>query len=520
MKTDFKNPYSIAIFILVFFILFITLLSLISQKASDDITLSNNIESSNITSNSQTIQARKAAVAGTFYPADEKTLNKKLDNLLQKATKISSSNPYRILIAPHAGIDYSGNAAAYAYKQIEGEDFDRIIIIGSSHNHAFTHAAVFAEGVWETPLGQVESDSMFAQKIVSPAQNILNDPSVHIKEHSLELEVIFLRKVLSDFRIVPILVSNPTEELISALAFRIAQNMDEKTLLVISTDLSHYPDYETANTIDKETIDSILTGIKTFFENTFNSHKTKYQRVDTTACGYDSIRVALKVAELLKLDKPELLYYENSGDVTDNKDRVVGYAAIGIPGKSLKVMVPDLDTEAKKEALEIAEKTLHDFVLFKKLPEKNIVKNKILYEPLGVFVTIKKDGELRGCIGEFEPAKPLYKVIQDKTIDAASKDPRFQPVTPQEFSSLSLEISIMNPRNKIEDWRDIRLGKDGVVIAQENKTGTFLPQVATETGWNLEEFLKELCLQKANLPSDCYLDPDTDIYTFQVQIVD
>jgi AmmeMemoRadiSam system protein B/AmmeMemoRadiSam system protein A len=470
-------------------------------------------ETGTATATAQAKLTRKMAVAGTFYPREAESLNTQLEKYLNAAPKKADLNPIRILIVPHAGLDYSGPVAGVGFKQIAGTEIKRVIILGSSHYHQFDEAAVIADGEWETPLGNVEIDDGLAKKIISPGQKIVDDRTVHLEEHSLEMEVIWLKKVLPDFKMVPILVSQPNEELISALAYRIAQNMDEQTLLVISTDLSHYPDYPTANKVDKMTIDAILSG-------NIETQVRSLPGVETTACGYESLRVGLKVAELLQLDLPQLLKYANSGDVTDNKDRVVGYAAIAIGSKEVKLQTPQLSEAARAEALEIAQTTLVNWVRDKKLPEEINVKNPILTEPLGAFVTINKNGSLRGCIGEFEPAKPLYQVIQEKTVDAASKDLRFNPVTPDELPEITLEISVMTPRQKINDWHQIKLETDGVVLVQGNRSGTFLPQVAKQTKWDLEEFLSELCSQKAGLPKNCYQQPTTEFYVYQAQVFD
>ncbi len=511
MKINFRNPVLTALGITLGMVLIIGILAWRSPNPPGG------NQASAGTSGADSV--RKPAAAGTFYPKDTKELDNKLENLLAQARKISADSAFRILIVPHAGLDYSGRAAAEAYAQIAGSDFGRVIILGSSHQHRFDHAAVFAGGVWETPLGNAEIDTDLAQKIISPDQKIIADTTVHEKEHSLETEIIWLQKVLNNFKIVPILVSTPSDQLISALAFRIAQNTDEKTLLVVSTDLSHYPDYNTAKLVDGKTIEAILTAGRAEFEKKMAENTAVRQPgVETPACGFQALRVALEVSQLLKLDPPKLLKYQNSGDVTSDKNRVVGYAAIGFTGATVKFAVSEISPEAKKEALEIARLTLSDFVTDKKLPGEITVRNPELNDPLGAFVTLRKNGDLRGCIGEFEPNEPLYKVIQQKTADAASNDPRFTPVTASELSQITLEISVMTPRQKIGDWKQIRLGTDGVVIVSGNRSGTFLPQVATDTGWSLEEFLGELCSQKAGLSKNCYQDPETEIYIYQAQV--
>jgi AmmeMemoRadiSam system protein A len=195
---------------------------------------------------------------------------------------------------------------------------------------------------------------------------------------------------------------------------------------------------------------------------------------------------------------------------------VVGYAAIG-GWQAQNSNKTDLNQDAQKEALTIARQTLEEYLNSGEILEIN-PKSQALLQKLGAFVTLKKNGQLRGCIGSFEPNEPLYQTIQKMAIAAATQDLRFPPVTSDELKDIKIEISVLSPRKKINDWKEIRLGKDGVVIQKGNRSGTFLPQVATETGWNLEEFLSQLCSQKAGLPSNCYKDTDTNIYIFQAQV--
>ena len=454
---------------------------------------------------------RQPAVAGSFYPSDPSALKAQIDKDLNLSPKMIFTHPLRIMIVPHAGLDYAGITAASAFKQLIGSSYNKIILVGPSHHHLFDYAAVDNSSVWETPLGKVGLDGDLAGKIISPSQNIIADSVVNADEHSLEMQVIFLQSVLPDAKIVPILLSNPGDELLTALAYRIAQNMDDRTLLVVSSDLSHYPDYTTANIVDKKTIGAIITGNMDYFNSL-------PEGVETLACGFEAIKVADQVSRLLVLDKPQLLKYQNSGDIVSDKSRVVGYGAIVYTGTNLHPVVPRLSSVAQKEVLDIARSTLIAFVKNKIRPGDVKIENPELYFPLGAFITLRKKGDLRGCIGEFEPDRPLYKVIQDKTIDAASVDPRFNPVAADELPDISLEISVMTPRQKISDWHQIKLGTDGVVIEEGNHAGTFLPQVATDSGWKLEEFLSHLCTEKAGLPENCYTDPAADIYTFRAQV--
>lgn len=460
---------------------------------------------------------RPPAVAGAFYPADKEELNQTLTNLLNQSEKISAEGKLRILIVPHAGIQYSGPTAAAGFKQAEGKNYKRIIILGASHRAWFNHAAVFAEGSWETPLGIVEIDQDLAKKILDEEKKITPDPQPHQLEHSLEVELIFLQKILKDFKIVPILVSQTDEELINNLAEKITKNFNEETLLVISTDLSHYPSWEIAKKVDQQTIEAILSGkLEDFNRVVSEVESAGYPHLETALCGREAVKVALKVGQMLKVNWQKIKY-ENSGDTAGEKSQVVGYAAIGGWSKTIAGIEEYLSEEEKQEALKIARKTLEEYLKNGKIP--NLTSDLPgLLKPLGCFVTLRKHGELRGCIGEFEPKDPLYKVIQRMAIAAATDDPRFPPVNFEELSEIKIEISVMTPKRKISDWQEIELGKHGVVIQKGFRSGTFLPQVATETGWSKEEFLSQLCWQKAGLPPDCYKDPEVNLYVFEAQV--
>jgi len=246
--------------------------------------------------------------------------------LINLSKKISVKGRINILIVPHAGIVYSGLTAAAGFKQIEGQNYSKIILLGVSHQVWFDYAAIFSQGVWETPLGKTIVDSDLAQKIL--AKNIISDTKPHIAEHSLEVELIFLQKVLKNFKIVPVLLSQTSDELINNLAQKISQNLDNQTLLVISTDLSHYPTYETANQVDAETIKAVLTGKEDQFQKTISRLESAgYPNLQTAACGQETLRVAFRIGEIMKL-KFIKIRYQNSGNTAGDKSQVVGYASI------------------------------------------------------------------------------------------------------------------------------------------------------------------------------------------------
>ncbi|HPD44616.1 MAG TPA: AmmeMemoRadiSam system protein B [Candidatus Woesebacteria bacterium] len=419
---------------------------------------------------------RPAAVAGSFYPADKNILAKELDGYLNNAQK--TGKDYRVLIVPHAGLVYSGRTAGYGFKQIEDRDFQRVILIGPSHQVYLNEAVTSGADYWETPLGRTA---------VEKSDFTINDKAF-AQEHSLEVELIFLQRILKNFKIIPILINEYTD-----ISDKIIKLMDDNTLLVVSSDLSHYHPYNEAQKLDQKTIESIIN-----------------QGKEIDACGRAAIEAAMAIAQKMGI-KFEKIYAENSGDTSGDKSQVVGYAAIGGYRETSPV------EDWQKEALTIARKTLEEYLHNGEKLKFKILNSK-LNEKLGAFVTLRKNGQLRGCIGLFEPNLPLYQVIQQMAIAAATEDPRFYPVSYDELKEIKIEISVMTPKKLIDDYHKIELGKHGVVIERGGRSGTFLPQVATETGWNLDEFLGELCSQKAGLPRNCYRDSQTKIYTFEAEV--
>ena len=460
---------------------------------------------------------RQPAVAGAFYPADKTSLINKINSFLKKAEKTEEEG-LRILIVPHAGYDYSGQTAAWGFKQLENSQYSKIILLGSSHQAYFSGAAVYNKGFWQTPLGKVEIDEDLTNTLINQSNLIKADLDSHNQEHSLEVELPFLQHLLKNFKIAPILIGQSNDQLLEDLSLAIADNFDDKTLLLISSDLSHYPDYETANRVDKETIEAILTGNVDNFSKKAKDNLDQ-PGVDTCACGDKAIKTAMLTANKLNITNIKLLNYTNSGNTGPDKSRVVGYAAIGFYSDEEigNTENTELNTKQQHQLLQIARQTLENYLKDKKIPKVE-VKDKALNQKLGAFVTLRKNGGLKGCIGQFEAAKPLYQIIQDKAIDAALRDPRFSPVKYEELEDIIIEVSVLSPRKKIDDWQKIELGKHGVVIKKGLRSGTYLPQVATETGWDLETFLSSLCSHKTGLANDCYKDKKTEIFIFTAQV--
>jgi hypothetical protein len=455
---------------------------------------------------------RPAAVSGQFYPADPEELQTGIKNYLQAARPAAIKN-IRALIAPHAGYIYSGPVAAYGYRELAGRDIRRVILIGNSHRDYFPGWAVDDHAAWQTPLGEIKVDIDGAKKIINanPAKIYFNREP-HRAEHALEVQLPFLQTVLkNNFKIIPILFGNSGENGYKILATALEQNLEEGDLIVASSDMSHYLSCQEATAIDKTTIKEILA--------------KKIPRGENVLCGIE----AVKTLEQIALDlnwKIELLKYANSGDTAGDKTAVVGYGSVIFSGGLKTASAKESDNEADSSLNKKQRQTLKEIA---KISVETYIKNhkkadfpisdSRLEKTEGAFVTLTSQRRLRGCIGNIIGFQPLWQTVRDMAIAAATQDNRFLPVQESEFPDLNYEISVLSQPQLIHNWRDIKLGEEGVIAKKGGRTGVFLPQVAEETGWNLEEFLGHLCSDKAGLPVDCYKnDPGVELYVFTAQV--
>ncbi len=468
-----------------------------------------------------TDKIRFPAVAGQFYPANPELLNLKLEEYLTTANPQKQNGKIKAIMVPHAGYDFSGPVAAYAYKLLTNQEIDNVIIICNSHTSYFGGIAIDDNDVWQTPLGTVELNHDLATRLVNYSDLIYYDKKVHITEHSLEVQIPFLQKVIKNkFKIVPILFGNVTHKSYITLAKALAENIGDNDLIVISTDMSHYPSYKDAQQIDTKTLKIIreanIPKLEEYIENILSQNIPGEQ---TLLCGIDGVKTAIELHHLLNWDEIKILKYANSGDsVIGDKKQVVGYGAIAFIQKEQSQNRQILTNEQKNILRNIAKQTVETYILEGKIPEFDIRDERLNWHE-GAFVTLKKHGKLRGCIGQIVPQnKPLWKVVRDMAIEAATQDPRFQPVSREELNDLEYEISVLSEPKKINDWKKIQLGKHGVIVRRGFNSGVFLPQVAEETGWNLEEFLSHLCSGKAGLEPECYKDPQTELFIFTAQI--
>ncbi len=464
----------------------------------------------------QPIKLRLAMLAGQFYPEDTTELESMLDEYLKQA--LSSDIVPQIVIVPHAGYVYSGRVAAYAFKTLQNSGYKRVVLISRSHQQYFDGVAADDSDIWQSPLGGVAVDKDFIKQLTSSASVVKINSGPHAGEHSLEVELPFLQKVLGKgIKIVPLLFGDDNSETSLALADALGEEIDKDTVVVISSDLSHYPKYEDANYLDKKTIEAILTGDSEKFQRKIRELEILQKSgVATLACAEPAIITGLALVKKLGLEGL-LLKYANSGDYfSETKNRVVGYAALVFYEKSQAPTLTDLTEVEQEVALQIARKSLE--AAFDEKDYKPQTTSSIFQEKRGVFVTLKKQGQLRGCIGNFTPDIDLAENIKEMALSAAFGDPRFMPLVKQELKDIEIEISVLSPMKKITDPNLIEVGKHGVYIRKGARGGVYLPQVATELGWDREQFLNSLCQEKAGLNKDCWKDGSIDLYIFTAQV--
>lgn len=451
-------------------------------------------------------QVKEPAVAGAFYPADKETLRLSVTDMLGNAESVSTPGRMLALISPHAGYIYSGQVAASGYKNLP--EATTVVLIGPSHHASFKGASVYTEGYFKTPLGDVRVNEHLARLLIEPAEDVSFRPEAYDKEHSLEVQLPFLQVLQSglggNFTIVPILISQPTPAMFEHLATEIARILaaDPKAIVVASTDLSHYYDYETALVKDSNMIAAIEKLSPGQCEATI--------RMGTgEMCGASPVMVTLEAARRMGANQAVKFRYANSGDVTGKLDNVVGYLSMGI------YKTPFTEAE-RKELLELARSTISHRVESDEEVQYQTALPKFRADA-AVFVTINRHGRLRGCIGNITPTMPLYKSIIKNSTAAAVQDWRFPPMTASEIKDMELEISILSPLIPVEDPKEIVVGRDGLYIVKGTHTGVLLPQVPVAEGWSREQFLEQVS-RKAGLPPDAWKDK-AELYRFEAEVI-
>jgi AmmeMemoRadiSam system protein B/AmmeMemoRadiSam system protein A len=434
---------------------------------------------------SSTAAVRPAAVAGMFYPGTAPQLAAEVGELLDEVENFTPRLGYpKALIVPHAGYIYSGPVAARAYDELAAARglVKRVVLIGPSHYVSGRGLAVPAAEYFETPLGQVRLDGEALRSLADLAQVVRSD-TAHAQEHSLEVQLPFLQKMLGDFALVPVATGAATAEEVAQLLERLWGGPE--TLIVISTDLSHQLAYDEARRVDGATlarIEACATDLN-----------------HDEACGATALNGFLALCRAKGLSV-RLLAACNSGDTAGGKANVVGYSAFAVYESGSASLA-----EAGRILIGIARGAIANGLGLSSVPVK---RNHLpwLLQPGATFVTLTRDGALRGCVGSLSASRPLGQDVASNARAAAFEDPRFPKLARDEWPRCKLEVSLLSvpkPMHFADDedlLSQICAGEDGLIVECEGRQATYLPQV-----WEMlpdkRQFLAEL-LKKAGLPSD------------------
>ena len=470
-----------------------------------------------------------------WYEPNSEVLSKEIAGYYEKA-EVKPINNVVAMILPHAGYRYSGQIAVRALKTTD-KKYSRIIVIGPSHT-AYMEEMLSVPRVthYETPLGEVPLDVGFINKLLEyPVFQSL--PYAHTEEHSVQIELPLLQYNRKDFKFVPIVAGHCSLETIRKAGSVLKSLVDEQTLIIASSDFVHYgPRFSYVPFRDNvaEQIKKVDMGAYKHIANLDCKGFVNYkQRTGATICGYVPIAILLSMLDRPALPatriggRAHLIEYATSGEMTGDYRHSVSYLSVvfsGVwpasPAIALKSSNPELSDKDKKQLLILARKTIVHYLQNKQVPEQSelgILISEAMRAPRAAFVTLKKEsivqksGEekaqkvslLRGCIGDIFPRRPLYKSIIGNAINAAINDRRFRPVTIDECNDITIEISALTAPKPIASPDEIRIGVDGVVLNKDGRSAVFLPQVAPEQGWDLNQMLINLSL-KARLPGDAW----------------
>ena len=459
---------------------------------------------------------RKPVYAGSFYPDTPEELTAVIKQLVNRLKPIHVNRPphssLRALIIPHAGYTYSGWTAAHISLVLKKNQFKKVIVMGPDHRIGFEGVAISDASAYETPLGRIpmHKDAVRLRQNKDLFRAI---PVSDRLEHSVEVILPYLQYFLKKFEIVPV-VFGQGRDLVEKVAAAFDPLLDQTTLLVASSDLSHYLPYQAAVARDRETINMIL-----------NLNVGELLERENAACGKSPILVVINMARRYSWH-PVLLHYSNSGDTAGDRSKVVGYAAIafygGLSMKNHMDSSQSLNGKQGQILVKLARQTIEKRLGKRSIKvDPNAMTDSVFKQKRGTFVTLTIDKQLRGCIGNLDSTDSIVDGIERNAVNAAFRDPRFPPLKAGELDRLDIEVSILTEPQplKYKDSEDLlsklRVNVDGVILRKGSASATFLPQVWAQLP-QPETFLSHLC-SKAGLSPDAWKEGNLDILTYQVQ---
>lgn len=494
-------------------------------------------------------ETRQPQYAGTWYDANPDKLKSQIRDFFDKAKPLPDkhscsklaietkefSQPVLAIIAPHAGLFYSGQTSAFAYKCAAKNKVKRVFLLGPSHHVAFKGAVLPASDKFATPLGELAVDTHTVD-ILKTYPNFAVNARVHQVEHSLELHLPFIKYCFPDAQLIPIVIGQLDEEEDARLIGEILkQFVSVDDLVVVSSDFTHYGPRYGYEPFGPHSADKIAKmdgqAVSKISQIDLDGFISFLKKTDDTICGMYPCQVLMSM--LPPKSHGSVIRYATSQDIaTDDKENSVSYIALTFsgahwpkePGKVLPAKeVVNLSEKERKDLITLAKKTIDSYVKEKKVPspqDLGITITDSMKPCFGVFVTLTIEPEhrttnkehegLRGCIGSIYPVKPLWQAIQDNAVASCSRDYRFEPVAEDELKNLSVEINVLTPPRRVASYKDIVVGRDGVILSKDKHQAVFLPSVATEWNWTREEMLSHLA-QKAGLDKDdwkegCHFD--------------
>jgi MEMO1 family protein len=472
-------------------------------------------------------EVRPPAVAGQFYPESATILKLTVEKFMEDALPPQVKKPIAIVV-PHAGYIYSGQICADGWNQVRGGAYDVVIILGTNHTApGLRKIALYPGSGFRTPLGTAVVDENLVAALLAASPDCIADKGPHVREHSVEVQIPFVQTLFPQARIVAAVAGEADPALFNRFGTALASALKgRRALIVASSDLSHYPSAADAEIADMNTLEAVTTLDPAALHATIRAQMARrIPNLDTCACGEAPIMAAMAAAKAMGGTGGRIVSYAHSGNLPiGDRERVVGYGAVVLaadPKMETAAVRPAAATAAdgtigpadRKYLLRLARETITRYLTIKMVPLPRL-SSPILREPRGVFVTLKKRGNLRGCIGRMIPDRPLDELVGAMALQSAFEDPRFGPVMSRELADLEVEISVLTPMKQVSGPNDIVVGRDGVLLQQKGRSAVFLPQVAPEQGWGRDEMLDNLS-QKAGLPAKAWREPGACFLTFQ-----
>ena len=432
---------------------------------------------------------RNPVVAGQFYPESASQLKAMIEQLVdEKAAKEEVIG----LVSPHAGYIYSGPVAGRVISRIKFKD--TFVIIGPNHTGRGEPLSIMTEGIWKTPLGEVEIDSELAEQILTASSHLAEDYRAHQYEHSIEVQIPFLQYFKPDIRIVPIILaysSGATYKEIGKELAKAIKDLSKEVVIIASSDMTHYEPQESAQRKDNKAIEAIL-------DLNEDELLKRVDELNISMCGYAPAVSLISAAKELGATEAELVKYQTSGDTTGDYSAVVGYAGIIIKGIEMSPLV------------KLARETVETYVKEGKTPKPEELTPE-MRQRAGVFVSIHKLGGLRGCIGTFEPTQPnVAEETIANAISSATRDPRFPAIAPNELGDLSYSVDVLSAPEPVDSQDQLDPKKYGVIVESGFRRGLLLPDLE---GVDTVDYQIEICRQKAGIAPD---EP-IKLYRFEVK---